>query len=371
MRVLLSADAVGGVWDYAATLANGLAAGGHSVLLACVGRPTAELRVTLDPAIRVEWAEHRLEWMAERDEEIAAAAAWLRSLAEAWGADLVHLNQLAYSAQAFGAPTLVVAHSDVLSWFGEVRGAGAPPEWARYARWVRDGLAGATAVVAVSRYQSELLARHHGTGADRVIHNGAAAPPHSPPPLRSPVVISAGRAWDEAKGAVVLDRALAHLGADAPETHLFGALEGPAGQRFTPGRVAAHGRTPRGELERWMERAEIFVSASLYEPFGLAPLEAAQRGCALLLSDIGSYRELWEGCAAFFPAGDASALAEALRSLRGDPERLQALAAAARERATTRYTAARMVTDYLALYGELVDAGAAAPVAAEPLSSGI
>jgi glycosyltransferase involved in cell wall biosynthesis len=54
----------------------------------------------------------------------------------------------------------------------------------------------------------------------------------------------------------------------------------------------------REVAERLAERP-VFVSASRYEPFGLAVLEAARAGCALLLSDIPTFRELWAGAAAF------------------------------------------------------------------------
>jgi glycosyltransferase involved in cell wall biosynthesis len=70
-----------------------------------------------------------------------------------------------------------------------------------------------------------------------------------------------------------------------------------------------------------MERGGHLRGPSLYEPFGLAPLEAALRGCALVLSDIGSFRELWDGCAAFFPRGDAEVLAAVLAELEADPKR--------------------------------------------------
>jgi glycosyltransferase involved in cell wall biosynthesis len=44
-------------------------------------------------------------------------------------------------------------------------------------------------------------------------------------------------------------------------------------------------------------------------------LEAAQAGCALVLSDIPSHRELWDGAATFVPAREAGAFASAIRHL--------------------------------------------------------
>jgi glycosyltransferase involved in cell wall biosynthesis len=70
-----------------------------------------------------------------------------------------------------------------------------------------------------------------------------------------------------------------------------------------------------------MQRAAIFAAPALYEPFGLGVLEAARSGCALLLSDIASFRELWDGCAEFVDPRDPAAIAAAIRRLLEDPAR--------------------------------------------------
>ncbi|HEX2090977.1 MAG TPA: glycosyltransferase family 4 protein, partial [Longimicrobiaceae bacterium] len=285
-------------------------------------------------------------------------------------ADVVHLNQMAYAVQEFTAPVLVAVHSDVLSWFSETQGQDAPAEWERYAAWVRAGIAAADAVVTPTAYQSGLILRHYGRAADRVIHNGAVPPEGGPrgEPQVGPgfLVLSAGRAWDEAKGARVLDAAAGILGGvmgdAAPPVHLLGETVGPGVDRFEPRHLVAHGRVERAEVDAWLSRASVYAAPSLYEPFGLAPLEAAFHGCALVLSDIGSFRELWNGCALFFPPGDAEALAGALAELRDDPGRCAHLAHAARTRATRRYAAPRMAAAYLALYRELVAGRPGAPL---------
>lgn len=361
MRILLTTDTVGGVWDHCVTLARGLHAAGCEVLLAVVGEPRDERLAALPEGVQVVSRPYRLEWMQDAAADVEAAGAWLVSLAEVWRADVAHLNQMAYAAHEFPCPVLTVVHSDVLSWFREVEGREAPDdEWSRaYARWVRAGLAASDAVAAPTGYQAALVERHFGRAADRVIHNGveapagAAAADEAP---RPPVVLSVGRAWDPAKGVHVLDEALEILGEWAPEAHLLGETRAPHGEERLPRRLASHGRVERAEVDAWMERAGVYVAASLYEPFGLAPLEAALRGCALVLSDIGSFREVWQGCAAFFPRGDAGALADVLTELQADPRRRAQLAAAARTRALRRYSAARMVKEYAALYREMVEA---------------
>lgn len=365
MRIFLSTDTVGGVWDHTVTLARELHDAGHEVLVAVLGEPRDERLAHLPAGVEVTWRAYRLEWMPDAAEDVERAGEWLRHTADLWEADVVHLNQMAYAAREFAAPVVVAVHSDVLSWFGETLRAEAPAELARYEGWVRAGIAAADAVVTPTAYQSELTLRHYGRGADRVIHNGVAAPEGEPAGRSGGLVLSAGRAWDEAKGARVLDEAAGILvelmGDAASPVHLLGETEGPGGDRFEARHLVAHGRVERAEVDAWLDRASIYVGASFYEPFGLAPLEAALRGCALVLSDIGSFRELWKGCAVFFAPGDAEALANAIVQLRHDPAHCAKLAAAARTRALRRYTAGRMAADYLALYRELHAARAAAP----------
>jgi glycosyltransferase involved in cell wall biosynthesis len=356
MRILLSTDTVGGVWDHTVTLAGQLDAMGCEVLVAVIGEPRDERLAALPAGVQTTWRTYRLEWMDGAAEDVAAAGEWLAGLARLWNAEVAHLNQMAYAAAGFPCPVVTAVHSDVLSWFGETLGQRPRAEWGRYEEWVRAGLGASAAVVAPTRYQAMLTRRHYGADRVRVIHNGIV-----PPPARDAgrgtadggALITVGRAWDRAKGVHVLDGALEILGDAAPPAHLFGETVAPHGERFSPVCLRSHGRVERAEVDGWMHRAGIYVAPSLYEPFGLAPLEAALHGCALVLSDIGSFAELWAGCAAFFPAGDAGALAGVLRELSGDPARRAQLAQAARTRALRRYSAERMAGEYAALYREV------------------
>jgi glycosyltransferase involved in cell wall biosynthesis len=112
------------------------------------------------------------------------------------------------------------------------------------------------------------------------------------------------------------------------------------------------GRLSREELARWLSRASIFVHPARYEPFGLAVLEAALSGCALVLGDLGSLRENWDGAATFVPPWDEEALAAAIAQLVADERGRRALAARARSRALA-LTPARMAASYLECYRAL------------------
>ena len=89
-----------------------------------------------------------------------------------------------------------------------------------------------------------------------------------------------------------------------------------------------------------------------YEPFGLAVLEAAAAGCPLVLSDIPTFRELWDGAATFVAANDDRAFAEVADTIVGDGGLRLALGEAARERAA-RYTPMAMAAGMAAIYASL------------------
>ncbi|WP_420130555.1 glycosyltransferase family 4 protein [Longimicrobium sp.] len=355
MKVLLTTDTVGGVWDHTVTLARELDAAGHEVLVAVIGEPRDERLAALPAGVQVVWRAYKLEWMQDAAEDVRAAGEWLRGLADVWSPDVVHLNQIAYAVHDFAAPVLVAVHSDVVSWWPHVNGVEAPmDEWGTYAGWLRAGLRAADAVVTPTAYQGALAMRYYGVEITRVIHNGIHFGDEAPRPREGGIVLSVGRLWDRGKGVDLLDEAARLLGDEAPEIHVIGEATAPHGETFSVRNVTAHGRVERAQVDEWMRRASVYVAPSRYEPFGLAPLEAALHGCALVLSDIGTFRELWDGCAEFFPSGDALALAQAIRRVCNDDARRQRLARAAATRAARRYTARRMASEYIDLYQQMI-----------------
>ena len=102
-----------------------------------------------------------------------------------------------------------------------------------------------------------------------------------------------------------------------------------------------------------MDSASIFVSPALYEPFGLAVLEAANAGCALLLADIPSFRELWDDAALFVDVHDGAEILSGLQSLCRDELLRAKLQRAATERAL-EYSVAKMVKASCTLYTSLI-----------------
>lgn len=356
LHVLVTADCVGGVWPHALELAAGLGTLGVRVTLASMGAPlTAAQRAQAAgvPALSLHESTWRLEWMDDPWNDVAAAGRWLQQLEQALRPDVVHLNQFAFGALRFRAPTLVVAHSCVLSWWRAVRGGSAPAAFDRYRQVVAAGLAGAGLVAAPTHAMLASLGENHGLARPGLVLPNGRNPLAYRPAAKQPVVLSAGRLWDEAKN-------LAALEAVAPAlpwpVRVAGAMRSPGGSGG--GMRETRAVQPLGELApaalaAQMSQAAIYALPARYEPFGQSALEAALSGCALVLGDIGSLRELWGPAALYVAPDDHDALRDALLRLIAQPSLRDALARSARARAL-RFTPARMAHAYRRAYRQLI-----------------
>jgi glycogen(starch) synthase len=350
-RVLLTTDTAGGVWNYSMELAAALERERVAVTLAALGdEPSADQRRDAElRGLPLRSFRCRLPWMPEPWQDVSAAGRWLRALADEVEADLVHLNEPAFAAPEWSAPTLVAAHSCVLSWWEAVLGEAAPPAWDRYRDAMRAGLAAAHGVGAPSRAMLGAVRRHYGVGNGRAIPNGR-DPAGLQPEAKDAYVLTAGRLWDRAKNVAALDRAAAGL---AWPVYAAGHPSSPDGHTVSLAHARPLGHLDRRRLAGWMARAAIFALPARYEPFGLSVLEAALAGCALVLGDIPSLREHWDGIAIFVPPDDAELLRLALTSLIEDPQLRLTLAMRARRRALG-FSARRMARAYLSEYDAIL-----------------
>lgn len=351
-RILMTADAVGGVWSYALTLATALDRRGIETVLAVMGpRPSAAQRrhaAEIQSLTLVE-SDFRLEWMNDPGRDLHRAGVWLLSLESRYEPDVVHINGYTHGAVPWSAPCLVVAHSCVASWWAAVRGGTPPTHWNDYAVRVRRGLAAAGLVIApTAAFLTEIARRYGRRHSVRVIPNGC-APGLFAPDIKQPFILAAGRLWDEAKNIPTLDRIASRL---PWPIYVAGDDASPDGRIIACSNLDRLGVLSRDDLAAVMRRATIFVAPARYEPFGLAILEAALSGCALVLSDLPTLRELWDGAAIFTQLDDDEAMAKTLESLCRDPDQVAVLRRRALVRAR-RFTAERMAEGYITAYRDL------------------
>ncbi len=210
LRVLMTVDAAGGVWDYALQLAQALAPYGVELVLASMGSlPRAPQRAALRCLANVVLceSEYKLEWMQEPWRDVDAAGSWLLELESQMQPSVIHLNGYCHANLPWRAPTLVVGHSCVYSWFAAVRAETPPRHWDEY-RWrVAAGLRAAGLVTAPSRTMLATLKHYYGDFYSAgVVYNGRSEIDFRPGEKQA-VIFTAGRLWDEAKNLSALARA--------------------------------------------------------------------------------------------------------------------------------------------------------------------
>jgi glycosyltransferase involved in cell wall biosynthesis len=349
-RILMTLDAVGGVWRYGIDLAEGLRMRGFDTIFACLGPEPNEAQAA--EAERCGELVHlggKLDWQVDSEAELGRIYDLISNAAARCGADLLHLNLPSQAASLEAdAPIVTVSHSCVPTWFHAMRD-GLPErlEWNRKLNTA--GFRASDAVIAPSASHAAMLLDCYGSIENlRVVHNSVASCGEAC--HKDHLVFAAARWWDEAKNGKVLDEA-----ADSMDWPLLlaGSCRGPGGETVTIDSAICRGQLSHAETLALMRQAAIVVSPSLYEPFGLVALEAAASGAALVLADIPTYRELWDGAACFADPHDPDAFAATVNLLVSSGGLREKFAEAARDR--SKLFSRRMQVDAMAaLYRQLI-----------------
>ena len=143
--------------------------------------------------------------------------------------------------------------------------------------------------------------------------------------------------------------ALVIAGADGWASHeLAQAIAGSP----DPSRVVRLGWVDGAQRDALLKEATVFAYPSLYEGFGIPPLEAMAAGTPVVASDAGALPEVLGDAARLVPAGDEGALAGALGQLLEDSGAREALVARGHE-LTAKYSWERCATEMVALYRDV------------------
>ncbi|TCK23596.1 glycosyltransferase involved in cell wall biosynthesis [Ancylobacter aquaticus] len=205
----------------------------------------------------------------------------------------------------------------------------------------RAALAQVSAVIATSPSTARCLAREYGVPAERL----SVAVPGTDPGLRAsgtgrPLRLLAVGAVIPRKAHGVLVEALAGLNAHDWTCHIVGATDrDPDETARVAARIATHGLGARVRLtgalspERLageFDAADLFVTASLFEGYGMGLTEALAHGLPIVATRAGAIPDTVPAEASLLAEpGDVASLAEALRLLFDEPDRRAVLAQAA------------------------------------------
>ncbi len=361
LRVLVTADTFSGVWTYARELVTGLVTHGTHVILVSFGDiPLPEQTAWMHNLHGLEYhpTAFRLDWMEQGEQDFDTAQEYLCEIVRDTQPDVLHLNQLSFGALPVNVPRVVTAHGDLITWWLTIHGK--EPASSTWLDWYREsivkGLGAADAVTATTKWMQDLLRFAFGDGfAGQVISPGRNPIYFNPFVTKEESVLAIGRLWDTGKQVSLLTQHVHRLpvcivGADNPIP--APALPIRADVRFSTGEgeISVKGAQTEAQLRNLYSKSPVFAATSRYDPTGLPSVEAAFSRCALVANDTPVYRELWGDAALYFERNDGDSLTEVLNQLGEEPETVRLYGTKAYNRARERFTARRMVEDYLQLY---------------------
>lgn len=354
LKVLMTADTVGGVWTYTAELCKALSNQNihfHLVTFGARMQPWQQLEISVLDHVTVYETDYLLEWMENPWGDLEESGAYLLSLQKVIQADLIHLNGYVYGALDWEVPVVMVAHSDVFSWFRAVKKENPGSDWTTYFTKVKKGLSEANHIVAPSNAMMfELNVIYALKKNYTIIYNSRSSALFASG-IKEKTIFCMGRIWDEAKNVKLLVDA-------APKIPYPIKIAGDnqfEGNHvdITNSNVQNLGKLDSLNIAKELSTASIYVLPAKYEPFGLSVLEAALSGCALVLGDIPSLREIWEDNAFYVDTDNAEELAKVINTLMSDQNKLQELSEKAWKRAQ-QFSTEKMAKQYTHLYKQLM-----------------
>jgi len=316
MKILMTTDTVGGVWNYSLELCRSLFPYNVEIHLMSLGafpskKQIAEVKAI--PNIAFYPTHFKLEWMENPWEDIEKTEEKIYRLCKIIQPDLLHFNNFVKSGRMWDVPVVTVFHSCVQTWWQAVNGENVPQEWNDYLELVEDSLNSSDLVIfPTEAIRNAAWAAHRIYTESLVVHNcrelaitGKAK--------KEKIILCTGRIWDEAKNLSLL----CSLADQLPwPIYVAGATMKPnSSEKMELNNVRFLGKLNTEEMNYWLERTEIYVNPTLYEPFGLAVLEAAKARCALVLSNLETLTEVWGENALYFNPRNGREITEKLLHL--------------------------------------------------------
>jgi L-malate glycosyltransferase len=108
-------------------------------------------------------------------------------------------------------------------------------------------------------------------------------------------------------------------------------------------------------IHEMLPKYDAFIMSSFLEGFGIATAEAMAIGLPLILSDIATLKEVSQGNALFFDPHTAKSLAEAIKSIMANKEKVKNFSEKGKMIALQNYTKEKYVNRLLQLYSEVLE----------------
>jgi alpha-1,3-mannosyltransferase len=354
----------GGIESVVEGLSCALQQKGHTVRVATLRLLFATGAMAPAKSVEAGLTVRRMRHWGPRRYPVAPGA-----LAEIRGYDLVHIHAIDFFVDYLSLSRLLHRIPLVVSTHGGIFHT----QWASrfkqmyFSTVTRMSLGGVGAVVCVSQQDREKFERIVAPQRIRLIENGANIDRfwRLKKTVDPGLMLGISRLAENKRVHKVLE-AMASLKNRYPQMRLewvgadFAGLRASLERRAVElglgGRVRFHGATSREELYSLLERAQLFVSASAYEGFGLSTIEAMSAATVPVVTAVGAHPNVIEhGVSGFLADPDAMGLSENIeRALVMSPEKTAAMGEAARS-ATRRFSWTEIAPQYERLYRQVLE----------------
>ena len=356
--------AQGGIESVVEGLSGALQHKGHTVQVATLRLVFSSGVMAPAESVEAGLTVRRMRHWGPRRYPVALAA--LKAIR---GYDLVHIHAIDFFVDYLSLLRLLHRVPLVVS----THGGFFHTEWASALKKIyfktvtRKSLGGVGAVVCVSQHDGEMFSSIVPPERIRVIENGADIDRFwsLKKKVEPGLMLGISRLAENKRVYKVLE-AMALLRHRYPRLRLewvgadFSLLRAGIERRVVElgltGRVRFRGSASREELYQLLERAHLFVSASSYEGFGLATIEAMSAATVVVVTAVGAHPDvIQDGVSGFLMDRDASGLSlhiEHVLSL--SQQKLAQIGNAARE-ATRRFSWMQIAPRYEQLYREVMD----------------
>ncbi|GAA5030434.1 glycosyl transferase [Marivirga lumbricoides] len=355
LKIVMTADTVGGVWTYALDLCKALMSYNVEVHLVTMGALLNEkqsIDVNKLSNTHVYQSNYKLEWTQGASSDMGLAKKWIASICLEVDPDIIHFNNYNQSPGSWKCPVITVYHSCEQTCWRAVKGSHASSEWNEHSQTVKEALITSDIVVAPTKsILKEAEAIYGKLPNSEVIYNGRNINRPFGEQQKEPIILSAGRVWDEAKNIQLLSSI-------AREVEWPIWVAGNNSKTFRTGSTGLDtinflDLLSPDVLQQWMDQSAIFIMPAKYEPFGLAILEAAQSSCVLVLSNLDTLKEIWGDAALYFDPFKEEQAKDLLNELANNDELRHEMAKRAYKRAS-EFTAESMAYNYMRLYKKLL-----------------
>jgi glycogen(starch) synthase len=357
LKLLMTTDVSGEVWDYTHALCKTLSASGAAkiLVLACGGMPSKEQREQLQNSnYDIVFLEYSFNWRNGFDifqQNINKIETIVNNSIQEFSPDLIHWNN-SFCTLKNDLPQIHAVHEDVLGqiYSQKKHGGISESDYKKYRDIIISSLDMSGVIVATSRFLAdEILKKYEINKKIKIIYNGISFESNSEF-ANEPFLITKLSAQNSYHNLIFLIKTAQKM----PENiKIFVLGEKPAGNFKKPKNIEFLSGLSGEELKEFYKKSSIYLALSSWDVYSRTQIEAAYSNCAIVANDVPIFRDLWGDCACIFDRNNVNSLIKNINNLIENSRLLNLTAKNCQAKALSVFNSKRMCYEYANLYRDV------------------